>query len=69
MNLIVGLCVGHDMLFTKHSDAPVSTSKRKSRVSEATSRCLSSTQPAAETFSSKGHERVAPSSRVWSALP
>ncbi len=25
MNIIVGLCVGHDMLFSKHSDAPVTT--------------------------------------------
>ncbi len=25
MNLLVGLCVGHDMLFTMHSKAPVST--------------------------------------------
>ncbi|PLX92599.1 MAG: hypothetical protein C0621_09190 [Desulfuromonas sp.] len=32
MNLIVGLCVGHDMLFAKHSDAPVSTLVAKDRV-------------------------------------
>jgi len=32
MNLIVGLCVGHDMLFTKHSKAPVSTFVVKDRV-------------------------------------
>jgi uncharacterized metal-binding protein len=32
MNLIVGLCVGHDMLFTKHSDAPVTTLVVKDRV-------------------------------------
>jgi uncharacterized metal-binding protein len=25
VNVIVGLCVGHDMLFTKHSKAPVTT--------------------------------------------
>ncbi len=30
-NLIVGLCVGHDALFTKHSDAPVSTLIAKDR--------------------------------------
>ena len=24
-NVLVGLCVGHDMLFTKHSTAPVTT--------------------------------------------
>jgi uncharacterized metal-binding protein len=32
MNLIVGLCVGHDMLFNKHSKAPVSTIIVKDRV-------------------------------------
>ncbi len=32
MNLIVGLCVGHDMLFAKHSTAPVSTLVVKDRV-------------------------------------
>ncbi len=32
MNLIVGLCVGHDMLFSKHSAAPVSTLVVKDRV-------------------------------------
>ncbi len=32
MNLIVGLCVGHDMLFAKHSTAPVSTIIVKDRV-------------------------------------
>lgn len=32
MNLIVGLCVGHDMLFTKFSEAPVSTLVVKDRV-------------------------------------
>ncbi len=32
MNLIVGLCVGHDMLFTKYSRAPVSTLVCKDRV-------------------------------------
>ncbi|MCU0860346.1 MAG: DUF1847 domain-containing protein [Thermoplasmata archaeon] len=32
MNLVVGLCVGHDMLFTKHSEAPVSTLIVKDRV-------------------------------------
>ena len=31
-NLIVGLCVGHDTLFNKHSDAPVSTLVAKDRV-------------------------------------
>ena len=32
MNVIVGLCVGHDMLFTKHSAAPVTTLVVKDRV-------------------------------------
>lgn len=32
LNVIVGLCVGHDSLFTKHSDAPVTTLIVKDRV-------------------------------------
>lgn len=32
MNIIIGLCVGHDMLFTKHSKAPVTTFIVKDRV-------------------------------------
>jgi uncharacterized metal-binding protein len=32
MNLVVGLCVGHDMLFTKRSEAPVTTFVVKDRV-------------------------------------
>jgi len=32
MNIIVGLCVGHDMLFSKHSQAPVTTLVVKDRV-------------------------------------
>ena len=32
MNIIVGLCVGHDMLFAKHSVAPVTTLVVKDRV-------------------------------------
>ncbi len=32
MNIIVGLCVGHDMLFAKHSVAPVTTMVVKDRV-------------------------------------
>ncbi len=32
MNIILGLCVGHDMLFTKHSEAPVTTLVAKDRV-------------------------------------
>ncbi len=32
MNIIMGLCVGHDMLFTKYSKAPVTTLVAKDRV-------------------------------------
>ncbi len=32
MNIILGLCVGHDMLFNKHSKAPVTTLIVKDRV-------------------------------------
>ena len=32
LNVIVGLCIGHDMLFTAHSHAPVSTLIVKDRV-------------------------------------
>lgn len=32
MNVIVGLCVGHDMLFAKYSQAPVTTLVVKDRV-------------------------------------
>jgi uncharacterized metal-binding protein len=32
MNIIIGLCVGHDMLFNKHSQAPVTTLVVKDRV-------------------------------------
>lgn len=32
MNIILGLCVGHDMLFNKHSQAPVTTLVVKDRV-------------------------------------
>ncbi|MDD3268535.1 MAG: DUF1847 domain-containing protein [Syntrophomonadaceae bacterium] len=32
LNIICGLCVGHDILFTKHSDAPVTTIIVKDRV-------------------------------------
>jgi uncharacterized metal-binding protein len=32
MNIVVGLCVGHDMLFAKHSAAPVTTFIVKDRV-------------------------------------
>lgn len=31
-NIIIGLCVGHDMLFTMHSEAPVTTLIAKDRV-------------------------------------
>ncbi|ACF11236.1 Protein of unknown function DUF1847 [Chlorobaculum parvum NCIB 8327] len=32
LNVIIGLCVGHDSLFTKHSDAPATTLIVKDRV-------------------------------------
>ena len=32
MNIIMGLCVGHDMLFNKYSEAPVTTLLVKDRV-------------------------------------
>jgi uncharacterized metal-binding protein len=32
LNIIMGLCVGHDSLFTRHSDAPVTTLVVKDRV-------------------------------------
>ena len=32
LNLICGLCIGHDILFTKHSEAPVSTFIVKDRL-------------------------------------
>ena len=32
LNIIVGLCVGHDILFTKYSEAPVTTFVVKDRV-------------------------------------
>jgi uncharacterized metal-binding protein len=32
LNIIVGLCVGHDILFTKYSDSPVTTLVVKDRV-------------------------------------
>lgn len=32
MNVIMGLCVGHDMLFTRHAEAPTTTLVAKDRV-------------------------------------
>ncbi|MDI6840612.1 MAG: DUF1847 domain-containing protein [bacterium] len=32
LNIIFGLCIGHDILFSKHSDAPVTTLVVKDRV-------------------------------------
>ena len=31
LNILIGLCVGHDALFTRHSDAPVTTLVAKDR--------------------------------------
>jgi uncharacterized metal-binding protein len=32
LNIILGLCIGHDTLFTKYSEAPVTTLAVKDRV-------------------------------------
>ena len=32
LNIILGLCIGHDILFTQHSEAPVTTIVVKDRV-------------------------------------
>ena len=32
LNVILGLCIGHDILFTQHSQAPVTTLAVKDRV-------------------------------------
>ncbi len=32
LNIILGLCIGHDILFTQHSAAPVTTLAVKDRV-------------------------------------
>jgi uncharacterized metal-binding protein len=32
LNIILGLCIGHDILFTQYSDAPVTTLAVKDRV-------------------------------------
>ncbi len=32
LNIIIGLCIGHDLLFTEHSQAPVTTLAVKDRV-------------------------------------
>jgi uncharacterized metal-binding protein len=52
INLIVGLCLGHDMLFTKHSAAPVSTLIVKDRVLGH--------NPAAALYSSYYRNRLLP---------
>ena len=50
MNIICGLCVGHDMLFTKYSEAPVTTIIVKDRVLAH--------NPAAVLYSSYYRKRV-----------
>jgi uncharacterized metal-binding protein len=52
INLIVGLCPGHDMLFAKHSAAPVSTLIVKDRVLGH--------DPAAALYSSYHRKRLIP---------
>lgn len=50
LNLICGLCVGHDLLFTKYSEAPVSTIIVKDR--------LLAHNPAAALYSSYHRKRI-----------
>ena len=50
LNVIVGLCVGHDVLFTRYSEAPVTTLIVKDRVL--------SHNPAAALYSSYGRGRL-----------
>ncbi|MCC5910124.1 MAG: DUF1847 domain-containing protein [Clostridiaceae bacterium] len=50
LNIIVGLCIGHDMLFTKYSEAPVTTFIVKDRVTGH--------NPAATLYSSYYHNKL-----------
>ena len=54
LNVIVGLCVGHDILFTRYSEAPVTALIVKDRVL--------SHNPAAVLYSSYGRGRLRPAS-------
>ncbi len=49
LNIIVGLCIGHDILFTKYSDAPVTTFIVKDRVTGH--------NPAATLYSNYYHKK------------
>lgn len=49
LNIIVGLCMGHDILFTKYSDAPVTTFIVKDRVTGH--------NPAATLYASYYHKK------------
>jgi uncharacterized metal-binding protein len=61
LNLIVGLCLGHDMLFAKHSAAPVSTLIVKDRVLGH--------NPAAALYSSYHRKRLIPAAVELSGGP
>jgi uncharacterized metal-binding protein len=61
LNLIVGLCLGHDMLFAKHSAAPVSTLIVKDRVLGH--------NPAATLYSSYHSKRLIPAAAELSEGP
>ena len=61
LNLIVGLCLGHDMLFAKHSAAPVSTLIVKDRVLGH--------NPAATLYSSYHRKRLIPAAAELSEGP
>jgi uncharacterized metal-binding protein len=61
LNLIVGLCLGHDMLFAKHSAAPVSTLIVKDRVLGHS--------PAAVLYSSYHRKRLIPAAAGLSEGP
>ena len=50
LNVIVGLCIGHDIQFTKHSEAPVTTLIVKDR--------LTGHNPFASLFSNYHHPRL-----------
>lgn len=50
LNIIVGLCIGHDILFTKYSEAPVTTFIVKDRVTGH--------NPAATLYSSYYHKKL-----------
>jgi uncharacterized metal-binding protein len=58
LNVVIGLCVGHDSLFMKHSDAPVTTLIVKDRV-------LGHNPAAALYTSGSYYKRLLESGREW----